>query len=133
MNINMYIVRVPVHNAHVHMPNMALIAINTCMQCLYMQCHTLNTNPLTLQFSLFVTLYVHVRIRGADIEAEDANLNTPLLVAAGGGHVDAVATLIRWKADVDTLDKNRRSIVFIACEQKRTAVLKVQRSLFVVT
>ena len=64
-------------------------------------------------------------IRGADIEAKDINLRTPLLVAATYGQMDAIRVLIHRKADMVTLDKNKRSIIFITCQLKHTAVLKV--------
>lgn len=63
-------------------------------------------------------------IRGADIEAKDINLRTPLLVAATYGQMDAIRVLIHRKTDMATLDKNKRSI-FITCQLKHTAVLKV--------
>ena len=71
-------------------------------------------------------IYMYLFIfRGAEIDAKDVNLSTPLLVAAANGQVDAIRTLTRSKADVDVLDKNRRSAVYIACEYKHTALLKV--------
>ena len=78
--------------------------------------------------SLFAYIHVHVHvhiIRGAEIDAQDVNLSTPLLVAAANGQVDAIRTLTRWKADVDVLDKNKRSAVYIACEYKHATLLKV--------
>ena len=67
----------------------------------------------------------HSSFRGAEIEAQDVNLSTPLLVAAAHGQVEAIKLLICRKADIDALDKNRRSAVFIACQQKRAPVLQV--------
>ena len=62
------------------------------------------------------------------MEAQDINLSTPLLVAAAHGQVQAIKVLIRRKADIDALDKNRRSAVFIACEHNHTAVLQVSHT-----
>ncbi len=73
---------------------------------------------LTLPFSL---LY-----RGADIEAQDEDSYTPLLMAIAYGQKSAMETLLTNKCSVDVVDRNGKSIVFIAAEENQAELLKVR-------
>ena len=64
-------------------------------------------------------------IRGADIEAQDEHSNTPLLTAVAHGQKEAMETLLMNKCSVDVVDRNGKSIVFIAAEKNQAELLKV--------
>ena len=61
----------------------------------------------------------------ADIDALDNDSYTPLLVAAAHGQTDAMKLLIERGAPIDDLDKDGKSVVFIASEENHQEVLKV--------
>ena len=63
---------------------------------------------------------------GADIAALDNDSYTPLLVATAHGQTDAMKLLIDRGAPIDDLDKDGKSVVFIASEENHKEVLKVE-------
>ena len=65
------------------------------------------------------------RLRGADIEGQDEDSNTPLLTAVAYGQKEAMETLLKKKCAVDVVDRNGKSIVFIAAEENQFELLKV--------
>ena len=64
--------------------------------------------------------------RGADIEAQDEDSYTPLLTAVAYGQKAAMETLLRNKSAVDVVDRNGKSVVFIAAEENQSELLKVR-------
>ena len=62
--------------------------------------------------------------RGANTEVQDINSYTPFLLAAANGHLEVVAEL-KAKTQIDKLDKDRKSAVFLAAEGGYLPVLKV--------
>ena len=62
---------------------------------------------------------------GADIEATDAQLHTPLMVSILFGHVNASLKLIENGANTEGIDCEGRNIVHLAAEQDTVAVLEV--------
>lgn len=75
--------------------------------------------PLTVIFCELLTVY-----RGAKTEVQDINSYTPFLLAAANGHLEVVAEL-QAKTQIDKLDRNRKSAVFLAAEGGYLPVLKV--------
>ena len=55
---------------------------------------------------------------------QDINSYTPFLLAAANGHLEVVAEL-KAKTQIDKLDKDRKSAVFLAAEGGYLPVLKV--------
>ena len=55
----------------------------------------------------------------------DEDSYTPLLIAAAHGQTEAMKLLIDRGAPVDDLDKDGKSVVFVASEENHTEVLKV--------
>ena len=47
--------------------------------------------------------------RGADINAQDGDGRTALIVAVIGGHDDTVKLLLHWRADVNVIDAAGRT------------------------
>ena len=62
--------------------------------------------------------------RGANTEVQDSNSYTPFLLAAANGHLEVVAKL-QAKTQIDKLDKDRKSAVFLAAEGGYLLLLKV--------
>ena len=62
----------------------------------------------------------------ADITALDEDSYTPLLIAAAHGQTDALTKLLDRGAPVDDLDKDGKSVVFVAAEENHTDVLQVR-------
>ena len=56
---------------------------------------------------------------------KDRDNFTPLLLAACYGHANAVELLIQSGADIIAEDKNERTALFLAAEEDRLEVLKV--------
>ena len=63
--------------------------------------------------------------RKADIRAADNNSHTPLLTAAANGQVKAFRALLRKGASLDVLDRDGKSVVFVAAEANHVSILKV--------
>ena len=63
--------------------------------------------------------------RGADIEAQDVDSYTPLLTAVAYGQKDAMETLLAAGCCCDALDRDGKSMIFIAAEENEYEVLKV--------
>ena len=81
---------------------------------------------------VFLSTFVHCSIfscdftsRGADISAADNNSYTPLMTAAANGQVSAFNLLRERGAKLDRLDRDGKSIVFLAAEANHVPVLKV--------
>ena len=73
-------------------------------------------------------LHTHTQThRGADITALDEDSYTPLLTAAAHGQAGALKKLLDRGAPVDDLDKDGKSVVFVAAEEDHTDVLQVSR------
>ena len=66
--------------------------------------------------------------RKADIEALDADSYTPLLTAVAYGRKNAMEILLDHQAVVDVIDRDQKSIVFIAAEENYTDILRVRCS-----
>lgn len=62
---------------------------------------------------------------GADIESVDVDSYTPLMTAAAYGQTLAFKKLLERGARPDVIDKNGKSIVFLAAEYNHVAILKV--------
>lgn len=63
--------------------------------------------------------------RGADIKAADNNSYTPLMTAAASGQVGAFNLLRERGAKLDRLDRDGKTIVFLAAEANHVPILKV--------
>lgn len=61
---------------------------------------------------------------GADIDAEDKQNNTPLLIAATYGQVEAVQKLIGWGSKPTKQDKKHQSILHCASKNNKSEVIK---------
>lgn len=62
---------------------------------------------------------------GADIRAADSNSYTPLLTAAANGQVNAFRVLRERGAQLDILDRDSKSVVFVAAEANHVPILNV--------
>ena len=62
--------------------------------------------------------------RGAKTEMQDVNSCTPFLLAAANGHCDVVAEL-KEITQIDKMDKDRKSAVFLAAEGAHLPLLEV--------
>ena len=67
-------------------------------------------------------------IRGADIEAQDEDSFTPLLTAVAYGQMEAMDALLQSKCSIDVVDRNGKSVVFIAAEENQSELLKVSNT-----
>lgn len=65
---------------------------------------------------LSITLYIFLH-RGAHIDVRNKKGNTPLWLAANGGHFDVVQLLVHASADVDAAD-NRKITPLMAAFRK---------------
>ena len=63
--------------------------------------------------------------RKADIEAQDVDSYTPLLTAVSYGNTRAMEVLLERKATMDVIDRDGKSIVFIAAEENHEDILEV--------
>ena len=63
--------------------------------------------------------------RGADLECQDINSYTALLTAVSYGQLKAMNKLLEQGASPDEVDREGKSIVFIAAENNRSEILKV--------
>ena len=63
--------------------------------------------------------------RKADIEAQDVDSYTPLLTAVANGQKRAMEVLIERGATLDVIDRDGKSIVFIAAEKNHEDILEV--------
>ena len=67
---------------------------------------------------------LYYTISGADTEVTDISSCTPFLLAAANGHFKVVAKLEK-RTQIDKLDENRRSAVFLAAEGAHIPLLRV--------
>ena len=63
--------------------------------------------------------------RGADISAADNNSYTPLLTAAAHGQTASFKMLRERGARLDVLDRDGKTVVFVAAEGDHVSILKV--------
>ena len=63
--------------------------------------------------------------RGADIQAADSNSYTPIMSAASNGQVDAFKALREKGARIDVLDRDGKSVAFLAAEGDHDSILMV--------
>lgn len=63
--------------------------------------------------------------RKADIEAQDDDSYTPLLDAVSYGQQRATEVLLERGAAVDVIDRDGKTIVFIAAEENHVEILEV--------
>ena len=68
--------------------------------------------------------YVYT-LSGADIEVADVDSYTPLMTAAAYGQTQAFKRLLDRGAHTDVLDKEGKSIVFLAAKYNHVAILRV--------
>jgi ankyrin repeat protein len=69
------------------------------------------TSPLEVILSIFVS---HVAVcRGAQVEVKNKKGNSPLWLAANGGHLNVVELLYNAGADIDSQD-NRKVLLFFS-------------------
>ena len=68
---------------------------------------------------------MHINYRGADIEAQDIDSYTPLLTAVAYGQREAMESLLKKDCAVDVVDRNGKSILFIAAEENQYELLRV--------
>ena len=66
--------------------------------------------------------------RGAEITAADNNSYTPLITAAANGQVSAFNVLRERGAKLDRLDRDGKTIVFLAAEANHVPILKVRNN-----
>ena len=66
--------------------------------------------------------------RGAEITAADNNSYTPLITAAANGQVGAFNMLRERGAKLDRLDRDGKTIVFLAAEANHVPILKVRNN-----
>ena len=66
-----------------------------------------------------------IYFRGAEIEIEDDNDKTPLLVAAAYGKTEAVIKLLENGADVKAVDNDNRNVVHFIVKQGHVNMLTV--------
>lgn len=63
------------------------------------------TSPLELILSIFIS---HVTVfRGAQVEVKNKKGNSPLWLAANGGHLNVVELLYNAGADIDSQDNRK--------------------------
>ena len=67
--------------------------------------------------------------RGADIHVADGNSYTPLMTAAANGQVSAFRVLKERGARLDVLDRDGKSVAFLAAEGDHDCILKVSEAL----
>ena len=72
--------------------------------------------------------YTFMYFRGAEIEIEDDNGRTPLLVAAAFGKTEAVTKLLENGADVKAVDGNNRNVIHLIVKQGHINMLTVRKS-----
>lgn len=66
--------------------------------------------------------------RGAEITAADNNSYTPLITAAANGQVGAFNMLRERGAKLDRLDRDGKTIIFLAAEANHVPILKVRNN-----
>lgn len=82
-----------------------------------------------LQYYKFIIILDDFSISsGANIGAADNNSYTPLMTAAANGQVGAFNALRAKGAELDRLDRDGKSIVFLAAEANHVPILKVSAS-----
>ena len=67
--------------------------------------------------------------RNADINALDKTRNTPVMIAAKFGAMDAFRCLVELEAKLDTCDIYGKNIAFVAAEQGHRHILQVSIAL----
>ena len=87
-----------------------------------------------LSVSYILVYFVHSSIfscdfisRGTNISAADDNSYTPLMTAAANGQVSAFNLLRERGAKLDRLDRDGKTIVFLAAEANHVPILKVHK------
>ena len=84
--------------------------------------------PFHYLFSVYLSFLPSLSLslsRGADIECQDTDSYTPLLTSAAYGQLQAMKVLINANAMTDDVDRNGKSLVFIAAEEDQVKILEV--------
>ena len=68
--------------------------------------------------------------RGANINGSTDDLSTPLMVAAAGGHVEAVKFLLEAGAKVDLLNRFGENVIEVARQNEQYRVIAIVRDFF---
>lgn len=63
--------------------------------------------------------------QGADVDAADRDLRTPLMLAAYNGHANLVSELLRRGAEVDLRDATQRTALMYAASGKHAATVEL--------
>ena len=72
-----------------------------------------------------LTYLLQFNFRGAGTEVKDVNSCTPFLLAAANGYCE-VACEFKDKTQIDSLDKNRKSAIYLAAEGAHLPLLVVR-------
>ena len=62
---------------------------------------------------------------GANIEATNSNGYTALMIAAGGGHADAVTTLLAKGANIEATNNDGYTALMLASQKGKTEIVKI--------
>lgn len=69
--------------------------------------------------------YCYNYYSGADITATDTKSNTPLLLAASAGHIEAFTELLSKGAAIDVEDEDRQTALHLAAKENHVKILQV--------
>ena len=87
-------------------------------------------NFFSLPYCLPLSLLSLPSYRGADIESQDTDSYTPLLTAAAYGQLESMKALIKAEALTDDVDRDGKSLVFIAAEEDQVRILEVIQDMY---
>ena len=75
------------------------------------------------------SLFLFLLFRNANVNARDKTKNTPVMIAAKFGAMDAFRCLVELEAKLDTCDMYGKNIAFVAAEQGHRHILQVSIAL----
>ena len=64
--------------------------------------------------------------RGAELDKEDVNKQTPLMIACAKGNIDGVSILLKYKADLNRKDVHLKSPIHYSCNSVQLLELLIQ-------
>ena len=80
---------------------------------------------MTFYLFRFRTIFFGQLDRGSDLEAKDAEGNTPLLVAAANGQDATIRLLLKSGANITALNRNDHSAIHLAAKRTNCTSLQV--------